>query len=153
LALTNEDLEKSRQKILKKCDDQIAWYETTKSSTRTLHLTLTISTIVLGGLTPVLILWSDLPKAIQALPSALAAMTVALDRAFRPRENYARMSYFAEALKSEKTKFETRTTQDYGQNIGEFQALENFVTRVDSLMKSEISEWRALSEGKDLDDK
>jgi hypothetical protein len=99
LASTNEDLEKSRQKILKKCDDQITWYEKTKSSTITLHLFLAISTIVLGGLTPVLILWSDLPKPIQALPSALAAMTVALDKTFRPRENYARMSYFAETIK------------------------------------------------------
>jgi hypothetical protein len=151
LASTNEDLEKARQKGLQECDDQIAFYEKTKGSTRALHLFLTISTISLGGITPVLILWSDLPKPLQALPSALAAMTVAFDRAFRPRENYARMSYFSEALKSEKFKFETRTTEDYGRTLDDYEVLNNFVKKIDVIKKSEMSEWRALSDTSSLE--
>lgn len=150
LASTNELFEVRRQKSLQRCNDQIAWYEKTKSSTRALHLFLTISTIALGGVTPVLILWSDLPKPLQALPSALAAMTVAFDRAFRPRENYARMSYFSETLKSEIFKYETRTTEDYGQTVDEDKALDNFAKKVDALMNNEISEWIVLSKASDL---
>ena len=97
-------------------------------------------------MTPVLILWSGLTKPIQALPSALAAMTAALDKALRPRDNMARMSYFKELLKGEKHKFETRTTKDYSQKLDDYEALNTFVEKVDSLMKSEISEWRALSQ-------
>jgi hypothetical protein len=146
VSILNEDIKTTRELVLKRCQDQIMWYEKTKRQTRNLHQSLKISTIVLGGLTPLLILWSDLPKPIQALPSALAAMTAALNGAFRPRDNYIRFAYVAETLKSEKFKFETRTTKDYSRTVDEYQALENFVTRIESLMASEVSDWRTLAE-------
>ena len=76
----------------------------------------------------------------------MAAMAAALNGAFRPRDNYIRSAYAAETLKSEKFKYETRTTKEYGRTIDEYQALENFVTRIEALMASEVSDWRALAE-------
>lgn len=80
-------------------------------------------------------------------------MTVVFDRAFRHRENYARMSYFSEALKSEKFKFETRTTEDYGRTLDDYEVLNNFVKKIDVIKKSEMSEWRALSDTSSLEKK
>jgi hypothetical protein len=44
--------------------------------------------------------------------------------------------------RSERTKYTTRTTQDYGLTLTDAEAFDNFVYRVESLAISEVSEWR-----------
>lgn len=42
-----------------------------------------------------------------------------------------RFAYVSEALQSEKNKFVTRTTTDYDMRLTDYEALSNFVTRVE----------------------
>jgi len=72
----------------------------------------------LSGLTPVLILWSDLPEVLKALPAALAAIAAGVVGVFQWRESYPRFAFVCEALKSERLKFETRTTAEYSPDSG-----------------------------------
>ena len=53
------------------------------------------------------------------------------------------MAYTAEASKSERVLFETRTPPRYGVGVEEDQALAAFVTRIEELTMGEVAEWRA----------
>jgi hypothetical protein len=89
----NSDLETSRKDSIVRCCKQIEYLSDTNQTTTTLHQILIISTILLGGLASVPILWRGLPRPIQALPSALAAMAVAIDKTFSPRKVLINCSY------------------------------------------------------------
>ena len=121
----------------------ITWYEKVKRQHRVAYQISQVAAVVLSGLTPVLILWSDLPKPIQALPAALAAIAAGLNGIFQWKEGYVRFAYTGEALKSELLKFKTQTTKDYRASLEEQRALENFVARVEFLLLNEVSDWRA----------
>ena len=62
---------------------------------------------------------------------------------FQWRESYPRFAYVGEALKSERLKFETRTTVEYGPHLDEHQALSNFVVYMEALVMDEVTDWRA----------
>lgn len=51
--------------------------------------------------------------------------------------------HVCEALKSERLKFETRTTAMYRPSLDEQQALSNYVARMEALVKDEVTYWRA----------
>jgi Protein of unknown function (DUF4231) len=87
--------------------------------------------IALAAATPVLILWSSVPKAVQALPAALASIAAGLVRTFRWLQNKTRFAYTAEALKSERILFETRRPPAA------------FVGRIEQITMTEVGEWRA----------
>ena len=61
---------------------------------------------------------------------------------YRWREDWIRYAVAGETLRSEKTKFLTRTTQDYALALPSSEAFDNFVYRMESLAISEVSEWR-----------
>jgi uncharacterized protein DUF4231 len=98
--------------------------------------------VLLGAATPVLILWSTLPKAVQALPAALASVAASLVGTFRWLQNKARYSYTAEALKSERVLFATRTPPNYGLDRDDDEALATFVSRIEQVAMTEVSDWR-----------
>src|SRR5262249_48061094 len=103
------------------------------------------SAIVLSAITPVLILWQPggpTNPIVQAAPAALAALIAALGTQYRWREDWIRFAVAAETLRSEKSKFERRTTKDYSLSLSDSAAFDNFVFRVESLAISEVSEWR-----------
>ena len=127
---------------LTQCQQHINWYDKAKDRQRIAYQSFQVAAIVLSGLTPILILWSDLSKVLQALPAALAAIAIGLLGIFQWRANYVRFSYVCEALKSERLKFETRTTADYDMKLDEHEALGNFVTRMEALVMSEVTDWR-----------
>ena len=138
----DESNQNRREKALKRYETEIQWYEKVKRNQRRLRQLLLISIIILSGLTPLLLLIDGAPKFAQALPAAAAGMLTALSATFRVSENYARFSYTLEALKSEKFKFETRATKDYGVTVDDQKALERFVTRMEELIISEVTDWR-----------
>jgi hypothetical protein len=142
MTIQNEVSGKSNP-IQDRYDTLIKFYEGDRKKKGKQAFQLQISTIVLSGLTPILIL-CDIPKPLQALPSALAGVSAALYGTLRPRDSYVRVTYVLEALKSEKFKFETRTTQDYSRDLDDYRVLENFVIKMESLVASEISSWRTL---------
>jgi hypothetical protein len=131
-----------REFALRRVDEQIHWYETHSARQWRAFAVFQSATVVLGGLTPVLILWSELPKAVQALPAALAAIAAGLVGIFRWPHNKTRYSFTAEALKSERVKYATRTTLPYRRELSDDEALENFVARIEDIAMAEVAEWR-----------
>jgi hypothetical protein len=111
------DRDTRREFALQRVDGQIEWYETHSTRQWWAFAIFQSAAVVLGGLTPVLILWSGLPKAVQALPAALAAMAAGLVGIFRWPHNKTRYSFTAEALKSERVKYATRTTSRYKHDL------------------------------------
>jgi len=133
-----------REEAVRRCQEMIGWYETAKRTHRILYQTFQTLAVILSGLTPILILWDALPKAVQALPAALAAVFTAILGIFQWRETYTRFAYTAEALKSELVKYQTRTTAAYNPGVGGQQALDNFVAQVELLLMNEVTGWQAL---------
>jgi hypothetical protein len=142
--LPGHDLDQRRQLALDDCQLMITWYDKNKRTVRTLFYISQVCIIVLSALTPVLILWSNLPKPLQALPAAVASVCAALNAVFRWRENWVLRAHASEALKRELLKFKTRTSEEYRADLDDQQALANFVARVESLSMNELSEWRVL---------
>ena len=137
------DLAARRAKALERCAQQVEWYERHARIASRSFTVFQAAAIVLGALTPVLILVTNLPKAVQALPAALASIAAGLVAMFRWLENRTRFSYTAEALKSERLKFETRTTPSYATSLADERALENFVARIEEISLREVAEWRS----------
>ena len=48
----------------------------------------------------------------------------------------------AEALKSERVKYATRTTSRYNHDLSDDEALDNFVARIEDIAMTEVTEWR-----------
>ena len=135
--------ESRRDEALRRCAEQIDWYQRYASREWTFFVIFQSSAVLLAAATPILILWSSLPKAVQALPAALASVAAGLSGTFRWLENKARYSFTAEALKSERVMFTTRTPPRYGIEIDDETALATFVSRIEQIAMSEVSEWRA----------
>jgi Protein of unknown function (DUF4231) len=122
---------------------QLDWYEVHARRNRICWQVFQTATIVLGGLTPVLVLWSNVPKPLQALPAALASISAGLAGVFGWRDDWIRFAHTAEALKTERTLLTTRTGPRYARAIDDDRALENFVEAIEALASSEVSEWRS----------
>ena len=147
--MLSEDLRSRREIAIKRCKDSIAWYEKHKRRSRITYQVLQSVAVIFGALTPLLLLSTDLPKPVQALPAVLASIAIGLIGAFHFQENWTRFASTLEQLKSELVKFETRTTDDYLAKLDESEALENFVTRMESLKMREVNGWRVqILEGK-----
>ena len=138
---SESDAADRRNQALEWCQIQINWYDKAMRQSKRAHYVFQIATVVLSGLTPVLVLWSDLPKIWQALPAALVTIVVGLSNAFHWRENWIRFAYTMEALKSEKIKFQTRAGS-YGTSLSDNTAISRFVDRVESLHMGEVADWR-----------
>ena len=86
-----------------------------------------------------LILWTDLSPVLQALPAALASVSAALVGIYGWQDNKARFAFTAEALKSEKIKYETRTASTAATRRGRCTASSG---RIEAIAMAETAEWR-----------
>ncbi len=132
-----------RDLALKRCQELIDKYGRLRERHRIAYHGLQVAAIALSGITPVLILWTGLPEVIKALPAALAAIATGVIGIFQWNESYPRCTYVCEALKSERVRFETRTTKAYTATLDDQQALNNFVTNMENIVLSEITDWRS----------
>jgi hypothetical protein len=99
-----------------------------------------IGVVLLSGLTPVLILWTSLPKPLQALPSALAAVAAGVAGSFSWRDNRVRWKATQELLKSELSLFDV-SAGTYKE--GGAAALNIVALRVEELSGRELEQWRS----------
>jgi len=150
MTMTPPDAQTRRAHAIQRCQSLIKWYTRAKLTYWWAYLTLQIATVVLSGLTPVLILLDGLSKPLQALPAALAAAAAALNGIFQFQQNYVIFTYAQRALESELTKFETRTTGDYSVELEDQRALDNFVSHVEAVVMNATSEWRAQALHRDF---
>jgi hypothetical protein len=135
--------EPRRQAALDRCEEQIDWYVRYSKREWRLFVVFQSAAIALSAVTPVLILWSSLPKALQALPAAVASVAAGFVGTFRWLQNKTRFAYTAEALKSERVLFLTRTPPRYGLEVTEDAAVAAFVARIEEITMTEVAEWRA----------
>jgi hypothetical protein len=146
-----EEARKELERLaLQRCRDAIVWYERKRNTTRSLHIWLKLTTIILGGATPVLLLWSsnpknDLLKNLAGATAAAAAIATGIGGAFRPRENYIRFAHVAELLKSELFKYEVGISSDYSTLAAPEASVENFALKVDNILLSEVLDWTRLN--------
>jgi len=131
-----------RRAALQRWEEQVRWYERYSSREWRFFAVFQTAAIVLAAATPCLILWSSIPKGVQALPAALASVAAGLVGTFRWLENKSRFAYTAEALKSERVLYETRTPPRYGPGVTDDEALAAFVSRVEEISMAEVSDWR-----------
>jgi len=121
----------------------VHWYERFSKREWRLFVVFQTTAILFAATTPCLILWSSIPKGVQALPAALASVAAGLVGSFRWLQNKSRFAYTAEALKSERVLYDTRTPPRYGPNLTEDEALAEFVGRIEDISMTEVSEWRS----------
>ncbi len=140
---STRSFEEREQAALRRCDEQIEWYSRHSAREWRWFVGVQTAAVVLAAATPVLILWSSLPKAVQALPAALASVAAGLAGTFRWLQNKTRWSYAAEALKSERVLYDTRTSPHYGPEVADELVLATFVRRMEDISMTEVSEWRS----------
>ncbi len=138
-----DSLPDRRRLALQRCNGLIGWYEDTKSRHRRRYYGLQIATIALGGLTPILVLWTDLPKPIQALPAALASIAAGLAGVFQSHEQWVRSAAALESLRSERMKYLGRAGEDYAPDVEEQEAFRRFVLRMEAIVATHVQDWRA----------
>ncbi len=136
------ELQVRQQQAIQRYRDEIEWYGRVKQSHRGTYQILQVCVIVFSSLTPILILIEQLPKALQALPAALAAILTAVLATFRYQDNYVRFGYTLELLKSELFKYETRSTREYEPSADKQKALEHFIARMEDIIMTEVADWR-----------
>ncbi len=127
---------------LKRCADQIGWYERHAGRARRFYRICQSAVVVLAGLTPVLALWEFFDR-YDVLPAALASVLAAVIGLWGWQENWVRFAATAEALKSELVRFQTRTGEAYGVGLDEETVLNNFVVQIEGPALGELAAWGA----------
>jgi hypothetical protein len=131
-----------QQLALSRYQELIQWYEKHKRSQRRVYQLLQGCVILFSGLTPILILIDQTPKALQALPAALAGIFTAILATFRFQDNYVRFGLTLELLKSELFRYEMKAARAYAPGVDEQKALERFVEKMEDLIRAEVMDWR-----------
>lgn len=127
---------------MKRYNHILYWYDSIKNRNRTYFYIFQSAAIVLAAMTPVLILVNGSPRWVQAFPAAAASIASALLGTFHWRENFLRFANTAEALRSEKVRYDARVGSLYGGSVDDSQAFDTFVQRMEDIVSSETSEWR-----------
>jgi Protein of unknown function (DUF4231) len=133
------DLDARNQLAITRCDQQIDWYEAQSKQANLLCRLFQTAAVLLGAITPVLILWDGVAAPLQALPAVLGSVSAGILAIYGWQDNKARFAVAAEALKSEKLRYQTRTGAYDGDPN---RALSQFVSSIESIAMAETSEWR-----------
>jgi hypothetical protein len=140
--------EERRDNALKYCREQINSFESRKIRDRRWYRLAQATVIFLSALTPLLILGEpgfQIPKLVQAIPAAIAAVVTGINSLFDWQGNWTRYSVTETALRAEKLAFEARATEAYSANLDaeRERSLSNFVSNINSILEREVSEWSA----------
>lgn len=139
----NGQLPERYQTAMERCSDAIGWYDKHKGLDRWAFYATQTLAISLGALAPVAVVSLPELKWLHALLPALGAIAAGLGASFGFRENWVRFGVTEELLKSERAKFQTRTTPPYATTVADEVALSNFVDRVEAIVLSEATQWKA----------
>lgn len=146
------DFKRREQKALEHYDFLVKWYDDHKKRNKVAYwISYTVS-ISFSGLTPILVLWSNLPEPIKALPAALAAISVGLNGIFQFHEYYRLFAWASLQFTQEKSKYLSRASEKYNDQVDDEVALSNFIQGIDDIIQIETSTWLNLGQKKNLDD-
>lgn len=126
--------------------DQIDWYDRKSQKYKKLYLVFQSVVIVLAAVTPVLVaLGGSWEKWLAVAVSALVAIGTSLLKAFKHQEVWISYRTTSETLKKE--------IYYYQAQIGEYGSSGNpiqlFVSRVESLLSQENTQWLSMQTSKD----
>ena len=145
------DFEIREKKALGHYDFLVDWYDRHKMLNKVAYgISYTVS-ISFSGLTPVLVLWSNLPEPIKALPAALAAISTGLNGIFQFHEHYKLFAWASMQFTQEKSKYLSRASESY-KDMNEDEALSNFIENIDDIIQVETSTWLNLGPNRYLDE-
>lgn len=156
----------ARGKALQYCQDLINDYRRTRDVSRNLYYALQISTVVLSGVTPILVLVDKLEagqawlKWLPVICPALASIVASIVTSFPFQKNWVAANTAVELLEAEQEKFILGVTQPYRvydvsdevQQQRANQALEYFVVQVNNIHLQQVQQAsETQSEKKELD--
>lgn len=154
----------AREKALLYAQDLIDDYKKTRATSRTLYYSLQIGTIVLSGVTPILVLVDKIQasdtwlKWLPVIFPAVASIVASIVTSFPFQENWISANTTVELLEAEQEKFVLGITPLYRcyDSINEKEqekkakkSIENFINQVNTIHLKQIQETSSLSNNED----
>ncbi|MFM7365792.1 MAG: DUF4231 domain-containing protein [Cuspidothrix sp.] len=145
----------ARAKALEYCQELINDYKSSRNLARTLYYVLQISTVILSGVTPILVLVDKLEtgqpwlKWLPVICPAVASIVASIVTSFPFQKNWVAANKAVELLEAEQEKFILGITPAYRcYNISEegrqqqkvSQAIEQFITQVNNIHLQQIQQ-------------
>ncbi len=129
----------SRELVLQRCEENIAWYVSQKRLQRFLDTALQLLIILAAGTTAFVASFDYPPdmKWIVVLPAVITTVATGMNAAFHFRNKYISFATAAERLRWAKLRFEIRS--DDGVESQKY--LEEFVDTMELILSDELSTW------------
>ncbi len=152
---SSASLKSARKKALQYCQELIEDYKKTRKNSRNIYYVSQIATIILSGVTPILVLVERLDtgeswfKWLPVIFPALASIVASIVTSFPFQENWIAANATVELLEAEQEKFVLGVTPAYRcydiadatqrQKMAK-KAIENFINQVNSIHLKQIQE-------------
>ena len=142
-----------REKALRYCQELIDDYKNTRETSRNIYYTFQLATVVLSGVTPILVLVDKLEpsqaffKWLPVICPAVASIVASIVTSFPFQENWISANTTVELLEAEQEKFVLGVSPAYrcydGADEAQHQqmakmAIENFITQVNEIHLKQI---------------
>ncbi|MEG4304515.1 DUF4231 domain-containing protein [Microcoleus sp. D3_18a_C4] len=152
-SVDNQPINRAREKALIYCRDLIEDYKKTRETARNIYYTFQLATVILSGVTPILVLVDKLEagqawlKWLPVLCPAIASIVASIVTSFPFQENWISANTTVELLEAEQEKFILGVTPAYRcyDIADETQlqqkakmAIENFIDRVNEIHLKQI---------------
>lgn len=143
----------ARQKALQYCQDLIEDYTKTRETSRNIYYIFQLATVILSGVTPILVLVDKLEagqawlKWLPVICPAIASIVASIVTSFPFQENWISANEGVELLEAEQEKFILGVTTAYRcSDVGDEtqrqqkaqMAIENFITQVNNIHLKQI---------------
>jgi hypothetical protein len=143
----------ARQKALQYCQELIEDYTKTRETSRNIYYVFQLSTVILSGITPILVLVDKLEagqawlKWLPVICPAIASIVASIVTSFPFQENWISANEVVELLEAEQEKFILGVTPAYRcYDVGDetqrqqkaHMAIENFITQVNNIHLKQI---------------
>jgi hypothetical protein len=154
-SVDNQPINRAREKALSYCQDLIEDYKKTRATARNIYYTFQLATVILSGITPILVLVDKLEagqawlKWLPVLCPAVASIVASIVTSFPFQENWISANRTVELLEAEQEKFILGVTPAYRcydlSDETQLQqkakmAIENFINQVNSIHLKQIQE-------------
>lgn len=145
----------AREKALRYCQDLIDDYKNTRNNSRNIYYTFQMATVVLSGVTPILVLVDKLEagqswlKWLPVICPAIASIVASIVTSFPFQENWISANTIVELLEAEQEKFILGVSPAYrcydvadeAQHQQKTQeAIENFIVQVNNIHLKQVQE-------------
>lgn len=145
----------ARQKALQYCQELIDDYKNTRENSRNIYYIFQLATVILSGITPILVLVDKLEsgqawlKWLPVICPAIASIVASIVTSFPFQENWISANTTVELLEAEQEKFILGVTQAYRcydladesqRQQKAKKAIENFINQVNNIHLKQVQE-------------